>query len=127
MEERYIIKVGNCFVDFVGVWKEIKMRSDENKAKVYLTEDEARKDAISRGIKNFKIVKKSKKPSEKGWTIVFTPWEDVEGREHVAKRCRTDKEKDDYLNKIHQHGTGWLEEELNSLRVINDYNYMLER
>lgn len=64
---------------------------------------------------------------EKGWTVVYLPWEDMEGKPIVAGRFKTTKEKDEYLEKIYQQGSGWVEDELSTVRVINDYNYHLER
>lgn len=58
MEKRYFIKVGNCFVEFLGIWHEAKMRSEYKKATPYLTQEDARREAIKRGVRNFKIVEK---------------------------------------------------------------------
>lgn len=58
MEERYFIKVGNCFVEFLGLWHEARMRPDYRKATPYLTSERAKIDAKKRGIKEFKVVKK---------------------------------------------------------------------
>lgn len=63
----------------------------------------------------------------KGWTITYVPWEDLEGLPRVIGRFKTDKEKDDFLNKIYQPNSGWMDEELGSLNIINDYNYFLPR
>lgn len=62
---------------------------------------------------------------EKGWTITFIPWEDLEGKERVLKRFKTTKEKDDFLANCNR--TGLTYEELNTLRIINDFNYILSR
>ena len=62
---------------------------------------------------------------EKGYTIVYYPWDDMECKPRVAGRFKTKKEKDEYLEKIYKPGSGWLEEELKSLYIINDYNYIL--
>ena len=59
MDIRYFIKVGNCYVDFIGAFHDIKMRSDYHKAEPYLTEDDARRDAKRYGVRNFQIVQKS--------------------------------------------------------------------
>lgn len=64
---------------------------------------------------------------EKGWTITYIPWEDMEGKPRVAGRFKTTKEKDDFLNSLYEEGNGWMEEELATLGIINDYNYMLPR
>lgn len=64
---------------------------------------------------------------EKGWTITFIPWEDDNGLERVAGRFKTTKEKDEFLNKIHQPDSGWIEEELMTLGIHNDYHYILPR
>lgn len=60
---------------------------------------------------------------EKGWTITFYLWDD--GKERVARRFKTTEEKDKFLDEIHQPGSGWLGEELQTISVINDYWYML--
>ena len=64
---------------------------------------------------------------EKGWTITFLPWEDIEGKERVAGRFKTTQEKDEFIKKIHQPDSGWLEEELSSICEVNDYNHLLKR
>lgn len=58
MEERYFIKVGNCFVEFLGLWHEAKMRPDYHKATPYLTIKDAKEEALKWGVKDFKVVKK---------------------------------------------------------------------
>ena len=62
-DTRYFIKVGNCYVDFIGAFHDVKLRSDYHKAAPYLTEEKATKDAKMycrrHGIKNFQIVQKS--------------------------------------------------------------------
>ena len=60
---------------------------------------------------------------DKGWTITFYPWES--GLIRVAGRFKTTEEKDAFLNEIRKPDSGWLEEELMSIRVINDYNYSI--
>lgn len=64
---------------------------------------------------------------EKGWTIIYFPWDDDEGKPRVAGRFKTNEEKDEYLEKIYQLESGWTAEELGTLMIINDYNYRLER
>ena len=64
---------------------------------------------------------------EKGWTITYIPWEDMEGNPRVAGRFKTTKEKDEFLEKIHKPDSGWLDEEFATLGIINDYYYMLLR
>lgn len=64
---------------------------------------------------------------EKGWTVTYIPWEDMEGKPRVAGRFKTTKEKDDFLDSLYEEGNGWMEEELATLGIINDYNYMLPR
>lgn len=61
---------------------------------------------------------------EKGWTIIFLNYDDLEGKETVAKRCKTTKEKDEFLEKIYSTNSGWLPEELQTVCSINDYNYI---
>ena len=58
-----------------------------------------------------------------GWTVTYYRWDD--GQLCVAGRFKTAKEKDAFLAKIRQSNSGWLEEELMTISVINDYNYML--
>ena len=60
---------------------------------------------------------------EKGWTITYMRWDD--GEIWVAGRFKTTKEKNEFIEKISRPDSGWLEEELNSLCIINDYNYKL--
>lgn len=62
---------------------------------------------------------------EKGYTIIYFPLDDITGRPRVAGRFKTKKEKDDFLHIIHLSDSGWMDEELMTVSVINDYNYML--
>lgn len=62
---------------------------------------------------------------EKGWTITFVPWEDMEGKERVIRRFKTTEEKEAFLDEIHQPNSGWMREELQTISVINDYGYVL--
>lgn len=62
---------------------------------------------------------------DKGYTIVYFPWEDLEGKPRVAGRFKTKEEKDEYIKKIYDINSGWMDEELSSILVINDYNYIL--
>ena len=59
MEERHYVKVGNCYAAFLGMWHELVMRSDYHKATPFMTEADAKNEANKRGVKTFKIVKKS--------------------------------------------------------------------
>lgn len=59
MEKRYFIKVGNCFMEFLGLFHEAKMRSDYKKATSYLTQEDAKAEAIQRGVRDFRIVEKT--------------------------------------------------------------------
>lgn len=65
--------------------------------------------------------------NKKGWTITFIPWEDDFGRERVYGRYETDEEKDDALKEIYNKDSGWLPEELSTVCVINDINYLLSK
>ena len=58
MEERYYVKVGNCYAAFLGMWHGLVMRSDYHKATPFMTEADAKNEANKRGVKTFKIVKK---------------------------------------------------------------------
>ena len=59
MEERYYVKIGNCYVAFLGIWHEPMMKDDYHKATPFITEAGAREEAKRRCTKPFKIVKKS--------------------------------------------------------------------
>jgi hypothetical protein len=63
----------------------------------------------------------------KGFAIVYFPWEDIEGKPRVAGRFKTEKEKNDFLQKISEPDSGWMEEELSTVSVIDDYDYVLPR
>lgn len=58
MEERYYVKVGNCYAAFLGIWHELVMRSDYHKATPFMTEVDAREEAKRRCAKPFKVVRK---------------------------------------------------------------------
>ena len=58
MEERYYIKIGNCYITFLGLSHEPTMKADYHKASPFLTMEEARVEADRRGLKNYRIVKK---------------------------------------------------------------------
>lgn len=58
MEERYFIKLGNCYASFLGLRHELRIRLDYQQADCFLSREEAKKEAIKRGLKDFKIVKK---------------------------------------------------------------------
>ena len=62
---------------------------------------------------------------KQGWTITYIPWEDDEGKERVAGRFKTTEEKDNFLKSISNPSSGWLGEELMTIVVHNDYNYVL--
>lgn len=64
---------------------------------------------------------------EKGYTVTYFPWDDITGRPRVAGRFMTKEEKDAFLKKISQPDSGWMDEELMTVTVIDDYNYMLPR
>lgn len=61
---------------------------------------------------------------ENGFTITYIPWEDDHGREHVIGRFKTTEEKDKFLKQIYQEDSGYTLEELSTISVIDDYNYM---
>lgn len=58
-----------------------------------------------------------------GYTVTYISWDDCKLR--VAGRFKTKQEKDAFLNKIYSLDSGWMEEELMTLSIINDYNYHL--
>ncbi len=62
---------------------------------------------------------------DKGYTVVYIPWEDLAEKPRVAGRFKTKEEKDEYIEKIYDINSGWMDEELSSISVINDYNYIL--
>lgn len=57
-EEKYYIKVGNCYVAFLGLFHTPTMRADHNKADSFDTREEAKIEADKRGVRNYKIVRK---------------------------------------------------------------------
>lgn len=60
----------------------------------------------------------------KGYTLTYYSWDDP-SKPRVAGRFKTKKEKNEFLDKIHEPHSGWMEEELASINEFNDYNYML--
>ena len=58
MEERWYIKVGNCYVAFLGLSHEPTMKADYHNANPFLTMEEARVEAKRRRLKSYKIIKK---------------------------------------------------------------------
>lgn len=75
----------------------------------------------------FSLKSGGKTMENKGFTLVYFPWEDMEGKPRVAGRFKTEKEKNDFLQKIYEPDSGWMEEELSTVSVIDDYNYTLPR
>lgn len=67
--------------------------------------------------------KDGSKIAEKGWTVTYIRCDD--GREWIAGRFKTTAEKNAFLDKINRPDSGWTPEELHSVSVINDYNYIL--
>ena len=65
--------------------------------------------------------------NEKGYTVIYYPWEDLKGLPRVAGRFKTVEEKNQFLEKIYDVNSGWLPEELSSICVFNDYNYQLDK
>ena len=65
------------------------------------------------------------KIAEKGYTVTYIIWDDGHG--WVAGRFKTEDEKNQFLDKIKRPDSGWTPEELNSVSVINDYNYMMSK
>lgn len=39
--ERYFIKIGNCYADFLGLYHDLKIRADHNKAHPFTNKGEA--------------------------------------------------------------------------------------
>ena len=58
MESRYYVVVGNCYVNFMGIWHEPNMKADYHKATPFLDEDEARAEANTKGLKKYKVIRK---------------------------------------------------------------------
>lgn len=50
-EERWFVKVGNCYVAFLGLFHQPTMKSDYHKAEPFLSKDEASTEAKLRGVK----------------------------------------------------------------------------
>lgn len=61
----------------------------------------------------------------KGWTIIFVPLDDMDGKPRVAGRFLVAEEKNEFLNEIYSEGSGWTEGELATINIINNYGYML--
>lgn len=40
--ERYFIKIGNCYADFLGAFHDLKIRADHNKAYAFTSYNEAK-------------------------------------------------------------------------------------
>ena len=59
----------------------------------------------------------------KGWAISYIRWDDC--KPCIAGRFKTTKDKDEFLEKIYMSGSGWTEDELYTISVHNDYNWML--
>ena len=68
-----------------------------------------------------RAVKNAQQP--KGWAAVYTDWDD--GKLKVARRFKTDDEKNEFIESLHKPGCGFLEEEIESMYFVNDYNYIL--
>lgn len=63
--------------------------------------------------------------NEKGYTIIYVPYDDMAGKPRVWRRCDTTEEKNACLAEINSEKSGWLQEELATVSVIPDKNYML--
>lgn len=64
----------------------------------------------------------------KGWCIFYIPWDDMEGKPRVIGRFKTTEEKDQRLKEIYTNTESrFLDEELMTIQIVNDYWYMLER
>lgn len=48
MEERHYVKVGNCYVNFAGIWHVPMMKADYRKATPFLDKGEAKREADER-------------------------------------------------------------------------------
>lgn len=62
--------------------------------------------------------------SANGYSVLFTRSDD--GKTMVARRFDTRKEVDDYLEEINKPGSGWFPEELESLSIVPDKNWILK-
>lgn len=60
---------------------------------------------------------------KRGYTVTFVRWDDC--KECVAGRFKSKKEKDDFLKKIQMSDSGWTNDELETVSVVNDYGYIL--
>lgn len=59
----------------------------------------------------------------KGFTVTCFRWEDA--KEWVEGRFDTKEEMKNFLDDIHKPDSGWLDEELQTIRIINDKHYLL--
>lgn len=69
-DERYFIKIGNCYADFIGAFHDLKIRADHNKAYAFVSKDEAKRFinnycGRSRNICEIVIMRLDKKEEEK--------------------------------------------------------------
>ena len=62
--------------------------------------------------------------STNGYSVLFIRSDD--GKVMVARRFDTKKEVNDYLDKINKPGSGWFPEELESLSVVPNKNWILK-
>lgn len=60
---------------------------------------------------------------EKGFTVTFISWDDSKPR--VAGRFKTGEDLNMFIDSIHKSDSGWLDEELQTITIHEDYNYML--
>ena len=58
-----------------------------------------------------------------GYTITYFDYDT--GKPRVADRFRTKEEVDKFLEAITADGSGWTSEEISTISLHNDYNYML--
>lgn len=58
-----------------------------------------------------------------GCTVTYIDWDT--GKPRVAGRFKTKEEVDKFLEAITADGSGWMDEEISTISVHNDYNYML--
>lgn len=58
-----------------------------------------------------------------GYTVTYIRWDDC--LEWVAGRFKTKEELDEFLDKIHKPSSGWIDDELMTISIHNDFNYHL--
>lgn len=109
----YKAESSNCSLIFADV--------NEWKQKFYEIRDELLK--LVEKYPKLKDHYKIKSFYNKGYCVWYYDYET--GKPRVAGRYRTEEEKDKKLEEISSPDSGWLPEEIATISVENDYNFML--